>query len=91
MREDIHVSWSKHETPSQLERIPAQLVLRVTGCPRASSRLCVVRSKQVQQIGLSEPGGTIRQLLLIDEKREIETGFLAEEPCVGSIAESHRR
>ena len=49
---EIHVAGTKDETAAQLERIPAQAMLLVAGCPSAIPGLRVIAAKKVQDVGL---------------------------------------
>lgn len=91
MRVYINISRPEDEASAQLKRIPAQLVLPVAGCAGAVSRVPIIFSQQMKQIGFLEARNLIGLALLVDEQREMDAGLFAKELGIGSIAQSHGR
>src|SRR5690349_11506375 len=58
---------------------------------RPSSRLRIVRTKQVQQVRLPQTSGAISLAVLVDQQREHDAGFFPELAGVIAIAEPDSR
>ena len=56
-------------------------------CPFA--RLQVVFTQKVEQGSVAQPHSLICLAFVIDEKRELDAGFLAKEPGIAGIAQSN--
>jgi hypothetical protein len=85
---EVDVAGTENETPTELKRVRAQLVLSMTGCLRARPGFGVVTSKQMQKIRRLEAGGPIREPLLVDQQRKRDSSLLAKEAGVARIAET---
>ena len=88
--EQIFVAGGKHKAASKLQWIFSQAMLFVSCglCPFAGRQ--IVFAQQVKEGGLTQPDSLIGFAFVIDEKRELDSGFLAEELGVAGIAQSNR-
>ena len=87
--EEIFVAGSKHKAAAKLQRIFAQPMLFVSCglCPFAG--LHVVFAQQVEQGSVAQANSLIRFAFVIDQERELDAGFLAEEPGIAGIAQAN--
>jgi hypothetical protein len=85
--EEVFVSGRKHKAAAKLERIFAQAMLFVSCglCPLAG--LQVVFAKEVEQGSVAQAKRFIGFALVVDEKRELDAGFLAEKFGIAGIAQ----
>jgi len=74
-----------------LERVLAQLVLRMARGAGSAAAHCVVSAKHMHQTGRPEPSGSIGFPPLVDQEREGDAGVVAKRPRVQAISESDRR
>ena len=88
MREAVDISGSEDKTSPKLKRILPQLVLRMPCRSRALSRFGVVAAKQMQHIGRSESGHSIRLPPLVNQQRECDPRLLPEHPRIVAVSES---
>ena len=90
MDEQVFVAGSKHEAAAKLQRIFSQAMLLVSCglCPLA--RLHIVFAQKVEQCSVAQAHSFIGFALIIDQKRELDAGFLAEELGIVGIAQSNR-
>ena len=65
-------------------------MLFVSCCLCQFARLQVVFAQKVEQGSMAQPHSLICLAFVIDEKRELDSGFLAEELGVAGIAQSNR-
>lgn len=89
MDEQVFVPGCKHKAAAELKRIFAQAMLFVSRslCPFAG--LQIVFAQKVEQSSVAQANSLIGFALVIDEKRELDAGFLAEEPGITGIAQSN--
>jgi hypothetical protein len=87
---EIDVAGTENETPTELKRVRAQLVLSMTACLRARPGPGVVTSKQMQKIRRLEADGAIREPSLVDQQRKRDSSLLAKEAGIAHIAETDR-
>jgi hypothetical protein len=85
----VHVSGSKHETSAELERIFAQPVLPHSDGFGAFAGAGIVGAEQMQEVGVAQSQSAVGLALVINQKREGDSGLLAEVPGVAGVAESH--
>ncbi len=64
-------------------------MLFVSRCLRSFARLQVVFAQKVKQGSVFQSQRFIGLAFVIDEKRELDTGFLAEKPGIAGIAQSY--
>jgi hypothetical protein len=86
--EQIFVSRSKHKAAAQLQRIFSQPMLLVSCCLGPFARLQVVFAQKVEQGSVAQPNRLVRFAFVIDQKREPDAGFLAEELGIAGIAQA---
>ena len=86
--EEVFVSRSKHKTSAELHRVLAQLVLFVSGGLSAAAGLRIFAAEKVEQGGVLQSNGFVGFTLIVDEKREVDAGFLAEEAGVLSVPQA---
>ncbi len=86
--EKVFVSRSKHKTSAELHGIFAQLVLFVSGGLSAAAGLRVFPAEKVEQGSVLQTNGFVGFTLIVDEKREVDAGFLAEEAGVFSVTQA---
>ncbi len=91
MDEKIFVPGSKYKTAAKLQRIFSQAMLLVSCsfCPFA--RLQIVFAQKVEQCSVAQANGFIGFALVINQKRELDAGFLAEELGIAGIAQPNYR
>jgi hypothetical protein len=88
MRVEIDVAGTENETAAELKRIRAQAMLPMAGCGRARPGFRVVTSEKMQQVRRLESGGAIREPLRIYQQRKRDSGLLAKEAGVASVAKT---
>lgn len=88
MRVDVPVSWTEHETGSELERILAQAMLPVPGCASSRTRCAVVPPKNVQHVCRLQFSGLVSAAFFIYQQWERDSGFFPEQARIGEIAQA---
>jgi hypothetical protein len=88
MRVEINVAGAENETAAKLKRIRAQAMLPMAGCGRARPGFRVVTSKKMQQVRRLEAGRTIREPIRIYQQRKRDSGLLAKQAGVASVAKT---
>ena len=88
----IDVAGTKDKTAAELEGVRtkpanAESLLPVAGGPRPFPGFGVVAAEEMKQRGFSQAGGAIRLPLLVDQEREGDAGFLAEEAGILPVTE----
>ena len=90
MDEEIFVSRRKHKAAAKLQRIFSQAMLLVS-CGLGPFACCqIVFTQQVKESSLTQPNSFIGLAFVIDEKRKLDAGFLAEKLGIARIAQSNR-
>jgi phosphatidylserine decarboxylase len=74
-----------------LERVAAEFVLVVAGGPGTFAAFEIVATKEMENVGGLEVGEFVRLAVLIDEKGEVDAGFLLKYAGVVCIAEADGR
>jgi len=87
----VHVSRSKNEAGSQLERILSQLVLPVAGGFRPGTGLRVVRAQQMKKICRLQFRRFVRFAVGVDEQRKSDAGLFLERPGILHVAQANGR
>ena len=87
--EQIFVARSKHKAAAQLQRIFAQAMLLVSCGLGPLACLQVVFAQQVEQGSVAQPNSLIGFALVVDQQREVDAGFLAEEPGIAGVAQAN--
>ena len=87
----IDVAGTKNETPAELKRISAQLMLPMTARLRARPRSGVVTSKQMEKIRRLQTGRAIGAPLLVDQQGKCDSSLFAKETRVAHVAEADGR
>lgn len=90
MDEQIFIAGRKHKAPAKLQRIFSQAMLFVSCgfCPFAGRQ--IVFAQQVKEGSLAQPNSFVGFAFVVDEKRELDAGFLAEKPGIAGIAQANR-
>ena len=88
MRVEIDVAGTENETAAELKRIRTQAMLPMAGGRRAPPGFRVVTSKKMQQVRRLEAGRTIREPLRVYQQRKRDSGLLAKEAGVASVAKT---
>ncbi len=91
MSVEIDVAGTENETPSELKRVRAQLMLPMPACLRARPRFRIVTSKQMQKVRRLQACGAIREPLLVDQQRKRDSSLLAKQARVAHIAKADSR
>lgn len=89
MDEKIFVPGRKHKAAAELQRIFAQPMLLVSRRLGPFARLQVVFAQKVEQGSVAQANGFIGFALVIDQKRELDSSFLAEELGIARIPQSN--
>src|SRR5579864_843547 len=89
VHEEIFVPGRKHKAAAELQRIFSQAMLFVSCGFCSLARLQIVFAQKVQQGSVSQAHSLVRFALVINEKRELNAGFLAEELGIAGIAQSN--
>ena len=89
MDEQVFVAGRKHKAAAELKRIFSQAMLLVSCglCPLAG--LQIIFAQEVQQGSLAQPNRFIGFAFVVDEKRKLDAGFLAEELGIARIAQAN--
>ncbi len=91
MSVEVDVAGTENETPAELKRVRAQLMLPMTGRLRARPGFGVVTSKQMQQVRRLQAGGAIRETLLVHQQRKRDPSLLAKEAGIAHVAKADSR
>lgn len=89
MHEQVFISRSKNKAAAKLERIFAQLVLFVSGGLGTLAGLHVVAAQKMEQGSVLQLNGFVGFALFVDQEREVDAGFLAEELGIAHIAQAN--
>jgi hypothetical protein len=91
VKEEIAIAGAKDETGAELEGILAQAMLAMSGSTgtRAGSR--IITAKKVEEVGGFQGSSLVGSLVGVDQKRESDASFLAEEGGVVHVGESDGR
>lgn len=85
--EQVFVPGSKYKTAAKLQRIFSQAMLLVSCGLGPLARLQIVFAQKVEQGSVAQANGFVGFALVIDQKRELDAGFLAEELCIAGITQ----
>jgi len=89
VREPVDIARPEDKTTSQLERISAEFVLRVSGRFGAGASLSIIASQQVKQVCVLELHGRIGFALFVNEQRKGDTRFVAKSARIDAIPKPH--
>ena len=89
MDKQVPVPRREDKAASKLKRILAQAMLFVPGSLSAPARLHVVAPQKMEQGSVAQANSFIRFAFVVDQQREVDTGFFPEEPSVAHVAQSH--
>jgi hypothetical protein len=84
----IDVARSEDEAAAELQGIAAEFVLLMAGGAGVLAALEIVTADEVQDIGRGQVGGGVSLTLSVDQQREIDVRFLAEDAGVIGVAET---
>jgi len=87
--EQIFVPGSKYEAATKLQRIFSQPMLFVSCGLGPFACLQVILAQKVEQCSVAQANGFICFAVVIDEKRELDACFLAEELGIARIAQAN--
>lgn len=90
VHKEIFVAGSKDKTAAELQWIFAQAVLFVSGGLSAAAGLHVVSTQKVEQGSVAQADSLVSFTLFIDQQREVDAGFFAEEPGIAGVPQSDR-
>ena len=91
MSEAIDVARSEDEGAAEVKRVAPKFVLLMTRGTSARAVFEIVETKNVQDVCGSKIGDAVGLALFVDEQREVDAGFLAENAGVVTVAEADRR
>jgi len=86
--EAIDIVRSEDEAAAELQGITAELVLLMAGGAGALAACEIVAAQQVKDIGGRQVGGGVGLAAQVDQQREIDVRFFAEDAGVVGIAET---
>ena len=88
MGEPVDIAWGEDERAAELQGIAAEFVLLMAGGTGAFAAGEIVAAQQVKDIGGSQVGGGVGVAVLVDQQREIDVRFFAEDAGVVGVAET---
>ncbi len=91
MDETVDIAGTEYEASAKLERIFPQTVLARADQPGALAGLHVVAAEKVQQVGFFQAKLAISHALVVNEQRERDVAFVAEQAGVIDIAQADGR
>jgi len=86
--EPVDIAWGEDERAAELQGIAAEFVLLMAGGTGAFAAGEIVAAQQVKDIGGSQVGGGVGVAVLVDQQREIDVRFFAEDAGVVGVAET---
>jgi hypothetical protein len=86
--EAVDVSWTEYKASAELKGIEAEFVLVVPGGASAFAAFEIIAAKQVEDIGAVQVGGGIRLASLVNQEREVDAGFFAENARVVTVSKA---
>ena len=86
--EEVLIPGRKNKAAAKLQRIFSQTMLLVSCCLRSFARLQVVFAQKMKQGSVFQSQRFIGLAFVIDEKRELNAGFLAEEFGITGVAQA---
>jgi hypothetical protein len=90
MGKAVDIARSEDKTAAQLEWIPPELVLRMTGGFGEGARLGIVASQQVKQVRALEFHGGISFAIFVNEQWEGDSCLLAKSAGIDAVPKPHR-
>lgn len=88
---EVLVAGRENKAAAELQWVFAEPVLFVAGCLGAAAGLHVVTAQQVQQGSVAQADSFICHALFVDQEREPDAGFIAEEPGIAHVAQPNGR
>ena len=88
---EVLVAGRKDKAAAELQWVFAEAVLFVAGCLGAAAGLHVVAAQQVQQGSVAQADSFICHALFVDQERELDAGFVAEEPGIAHVTQPDGR
>jgi len=85
----VLIAGREYKAAAKLQWVLAEPVLFVAGSLGAAAGLHVVTAQQVLQGSVAQPDSFVGLALVVDEKRELDTRFLAKEFRIAGIAQSN--
>ena len=91
MDKEVLVAGREYKAAAELQWVLAEAVLFVAGRLGAAAGLHVVTAQQVQQGSVAQADSFICHALFVDQERELDAGFIAEEPGIAHVAQPDGR
>jgi hypothetical protein len=88
---EVLVAGCENKAAAELQWVFAEAVLFVAGRLGAAAGLHVVTAQQVQQGSVAQADSFICHALFVDQERELDAGFVAEEPSIAYVAQPYGR
>jgi hypothetical protein len=82
----IDISRREDEAATELKGILPEFVLMMSGSASAIAAFEIVAASQVQQIGGAQVGDGISLALFVNQQRESDARFFAENSCIVPVA-----
>jgi len=88
---EVLVAGCEDKAPAELQWVLAEPVLFVAGSLGATAGLHIVTPQQVQQGSVTQADSFVGLAFVVDEKRELDAGFIAEELGIADVPEPDGR
>jgi hypothetical protein len=88
---EVLVAGREYKAAAELQWVLAEPVLFVAGSLGAAAGLHVVTAQQVQQGSVAQANSFICHAFFVDQERELDPGFIAEEPGIAHVAQPDGR
>jgi hypothetical protein len=86
--EAIDIAGAEDKAAAKLEGILSELVLTVASGAGTFAAAKIIAAKNVDKVGDAEVGDGVGLVLLVDQQREGDTGFFAEDAGIVAVAEA---
>jgi len=87
MDEQVFVSGRKHKAAAELQRILPQAMLFVSGGLRATARLHIIPTQQMEQGSVAQTNSFVGLAFVIDQKGKLDAGFLSKEFRIARVTQ----
>jgi hypothetical protein len=88
---EVFVAGREYKAAAELQWVLAEPMLFVAGCLSAAAGLHVVTAQQMQQGSVAQADSFICHALFVDQERELDAGFIAEEPGIADVTQPDGR
>lgn len=89
MDKEIFISGREHKASAELQRIFSQAMLFVACRFGAIAGVYVVSTQKMEQGSMPQSDSFISERLVVDQEREVNAVFFAEEPGVAHITQAN--